>query len=122
LQVPPEHVSVFSGSHVLQAPPPVPHVVVVAVLQTSPAQHPLGQVVASQTHAPPTHFDPGLHAGPVPQVHAPLQESEEVGSQVAHPPPAVPHEEVDGALQTLPAQHPVGHDVALHTHAPPTQA
>jgi hypothetical protein len=122
LQLPPEQVSLLVGSHALQAPPPVPQVVVEAGLQTSPAQQPLGHVVASQTQAPPTHFEPGLHDGPVPHAHAPaVHESATVESHVEHPAPPVP-QAVTELLQTLPAQHPVGQEAALQTHAPPTHA
>lgn len=100
----------------------MPQVVVEAALQVSPVQQPVGQVVALQTHAPPTHFDPGLQAGPVPQPHAPpAHVSATVASQVVQPPPPVP-QAVTELLQTFPAQQPDAHDVALQTQAPPTHA
>jgi hypothetical protein len=55
LQAPPEHVSVVVGSQALHDPPPVPQVVTDAVLHVLPAQQPLAQDVASQTHWPPLH-------------------------------------------------------------------
>jgi hypothetical protein len=111
------------GSHVPQAPPAVPQVVVEAALHTFPAQQPVGHEVALQTQTPATHSDPVPHAGPVPQPHVPpVQLSATAELHVVQPPPPVPHAVGRATLHTLPAQQPVGHDVALHTHAPPTQA
>jgi hypothetical protein len=120
LHAPPAQVSALAGSQTLQVPPAVPHVVMDAVLHTSPAQQPLGHVVESHTHAPEAHFEPGLQAGPVPHEHAPaVHVSATVESHVEQPAPPVPHA-VTELLHTLPAQHPVAHEAALHTHAPPT--
>ena len=59
--------------------------------QTLPAQHPEGQVVASQTHAPPVHRWPELHAGPAPQVQAPpVQAFDRLASQATHAAPPTP--------------------------------
>ena len=49
------HWSERSGLHVPQLSPPVPHFASVGALQVFPSQQPVGQDVASQTHAPPTH-------------------------------------------------------------------
>jgi hypothetical protein len=121
VQAPAAQPSAFSASHALQAAPDAPQVVVESVLQMLPEQQPLAHEVAPHTHAPPTHRCPAPHEGPVPQAHAPpLQVSALVASQVAQPPPAVPHALTVGAVHTLPAQQPLGHEVASHTHAPPT--
>lgn len=52
---PPVQPSVSAASHATQVPPSPPHSRnVVPVRQMAPLQQPVGQVVASQTHAPPT--------------------------------------------------------------------
>jgi hypothetical protein len=43
------------GSHTTQVAPPRPHVAVDGVVQTPFAQHPVGQLCALHTQAPPTH-------------------------------------------------------------------
>jgi hypothetical protein len=42
--------------------------------------------------------------------------------QVAHEPAPVPQAFVDCDSQAFPLQHPFGHEAALQTHVPPTQA
>jgi hypothetical protein len=51
-----------------------------------------------------------------------VQRSELDAEHVLQVPPAVPHADVDCGSHTLPLQQPVGHEEALHTQAPPTQA
>jgi len=51
----------------------------------------------------------------------PAQVSVVKGSHAMHAPPLMPHVDSDGAWQVDPEQHPLGHDVASHTHAPPAQ-
>lgn len=118
---PPAHAS--EPGHVVHAEPPAPH-----ALGAVPGKHvvPLQQPphdVPSHTHAPPTQCWPAPHASPLPQRHAPpLQVSARTGSHAAHDAPAVPHALVVGtALQLVPAQQPVGHEVASHTQRPPAQ-
>jgi hypothetical protein len=43
-----------------------------------------------------------------------------VAPQLVHAPPFVPQVEDEGALQVVPLQQPLGHDVELQTQAPPT--
>jgi hypothetical protein len=122
LQVPPEQVSVLVESHTLHDPPQVPHVAGEFALQTEPEQHPFAHEVASQTHAPLTHRCPLAHAAPPPQEQPPaVQPSATVVLQVVHPLPLAPQEVTPAVSQVVPLQQPVAHDVASHTHAPPTQ-
>ena len=60
----------------------------------------------------------------MPQTHRPLaeQESARTGSQATQVPPEVPQVAGVGDTQAPLLQQPFGHDVALHTHAPLTQA
>jgi hypothetical protein len=102
--------------------PPVPHVDVDGVWQMAPAQQPFGQEAALQTHCPWTQACPVPHAGPDPQVHAPLvQPFAVVVSHAAHAAPSLPHTAsvVAGVVQVVPAQQPPGHDAASQTQAPP---
>jgi hypothetical protein len=89
-------------SHAAHTEPPDPHVAVPAGMHVAPEQQPLGQLPALQPlHAPPA------------QVCAP---------QSWQAPPPLPQlvSAVPGR-QAPPAQQPFGHEVASHTHAPPTQ-
>jgi hypothetical protein len=110
--------------HGLQADPPLPHAALdVPARQVVPEQQPVEQDVPLQTHAPPTHAWPLPHGAFVPHLQAPPeQRSEFADAQVLHAPPPVPQADVDCGSHTLPLQQPVGHDVALHTQLPPTQA
>jgi hypothetical protein len=68
-------------------------------------------------HVPPWHVVvPLTHIAPPPQVHEPdVQPSASVGSHVVHVAAPVPHAvTVGGAVQTLPVQHPVPHEVESH--------
>jgi hypothetical protein len=122
LQVPPEHVSVLAALHTLHDPPPVPQVEVAFALQTLPEQQPFAQEVASQTHAPPTHRCPLVHAAPPPQEQPPaVQPSAMVVLQLEQPLPLAPQEVTPGASQVVPLQQPDPHDVASQTQPPLTQ-
>jgi hypothetical protein len=69
----------------------VPQVVVLEVWQLPVlSQQPLGQLVASQTHLPPTQRWPTAHSDPPPQVHVPLVQVSPVGAQVRQARPLVP--------------------------------
>jgi hypothetical protein len=82
----------------VQAAPPVPQCAVLEVSQPPASQQPFGQEVALQAQEPPTHANPVPHA-----------------VQAA---PPVPHSElVGGFTQVVPLQQPLGHEVALQTHA-----
>lgn len=111
--------------HDWQLLPPVPHAGPVAGdVQTLPVQHPLGQDVESQTQVPFEQRCPAPHAPPAPQRQAPAGEqlSEVEVSQATHVLPSVPQVVIDDVVHTLPAQHPVGHEVELQTQAPFTQS
>lgn len=85
-------------------------------------QQPDGHEVASQTHAPPTHRRPAAHATSVlPHTHAPEEQVSEAPVQAMHAAPPVPHADVALAVQTLPAQQPVGQVIWSHTQAPALQ-
>jgi hypothetical protein len=90
-------------------------------VQTPFEQQPPGHEAALHTQVPPTHCCPATHAGVRPQRHAPpAQVSAFEGSHVAQVLPPAPQLSADGVRQTLFLQQPVGHEVASHTHAPPT--
>jgi hypothetical protein len=108
----------------VHAAPAVPHSEAEGVVQTLPLQHPFAHDVALHSHLPPTHCCPAAHAGPVPQAHMPFEhESASCMLHAMHAAPPVPHAAtVGGLVHVLPEQQPVAHDVALHTHLPPTHA
>jgi len=114
----------FSDGQVEQLDPPEPQAMSEPPdMQAPPKQQPVGHDVPSQTHAPFTHRWPLAHAGPVPQVHVPLlAQVSVVPPQVLHDPPWLPQVVSVCASQMPPLQQPPGHDVALHVHAPLTQA
>lgn len=121
MHVPPWQESDVAGSHTRQTPPPVPQVARDWGLHVEPLQQPFGHEAASQVQAPPWHAWPVVHEGLPPHVHRPLvQASDCDGSQVMQPLPPIPQAFNEGAVHTLPLQHPFGHEVALHWHVPPT--
>jgi hypothetical protein len=67
---------------------------------------------------------PAGQAAALAQLQRPVAEqvSARTGSHATQVPPEVPQVEVVGGRQAPPLQHPFGHDVALHTHAPLTHA
>lgn len=67
---------------------------------------------------------PAAHAAADPQPHRPFAEqvSARTGSHATHVPPEVPQVAAAGSTHAPLLQQPFGHDVALHTHAPLTQA
>jgi hypothetical protein len=113
-----------SAGHVEQPEPPAPHMAV--VLPGShwlPLQQPVGHDVWLHTHAPPTHTCPAPHTAPVPHSQTPaLEQPFALDPHWTHPAPPVPHAPAEGVSHTLPLQHPVGHELALHTQAPATHA
>ena len=118
-----EQLSAVAGSQVTQVPPPVPQVPRPAVTQLPDAQHPLGQDWALHTQAPATHTVPAPQGGPLPQAQVPVvasQVSLVAGGQAPQAPPPVPQVAGAGTWQAPPAQHPLAHEVALHTQAPAT--
>lgn len=60
---------------------------------------------------------------PPPQLHSPALEhaSASVVSQLEHAEPSVPQLVRLAGRHVVPSQHPLGHDVASHTQAPPEQ-
>jgi hypothetical protein len=111
--------------HATHRAPPWPQLANVEAMQLPPAvavQQPFGQEAASQTQAPPTQRWPLAQTGPLPHLHAPPAQVSAPMPQLVQAPPPVPHALVEPTLQTLPLQQPVGHEVALQTHAPPTHA
>ena len=109
--------------HLTHPAPPVPHAAAEGVSHTRPLQQPVGQELALHTHAPPTHACPAVQAGPLPQEHVPsLHPSEPVALHAVQLAPLTPHAAFEGVVQVVPWQHPVGHDAASHTHAPPTHS
>lgn len=115
--------SVRVRSHAAQVFPGGAQVAVPSDAQFPPVVQQPGQDVASQTHAPPTHRFPAAQGPPVvPQTQLPVAEQvSELAGHAAQLAPAAPHAELLRAVQTLPAQQPVGQLVALHTHAVPLQ-
>ena len=100
--------------------PPVPHApAAVPIWQTLPAQQPLAQVVASQTHWPfAAQRCPATHAALGPHAHAPLRQLlASVASHAEHARPPPPHAvAVTGETHLFCAsQQPLGHVVVSHT-------
>jgi len=86
------------------------------------AQQPVGQLVASHTHAPPTHFWPVPQAAAPPHLQVPpLQLSARFASHALHTAPAAPQAAAVGVTQRPALQQPLAKLVASHPHAPPTQ-
>ena len=110
-----------------QVPPAVPHAASDGVVQTPPAQHPVGQVCALQTQAPPTQALPAAHGpGLAPQRQvpvAPSQRSAPAASQAMQAAPPVAQVASAGAWQapSVP-QQPAEQDSLLHPQTPPRQA
>jgi hypothetical protein len=116
-----EH-SLAVAVQVVQTPPFVPHDVTVCASHTPLWQQPPGHEVALQTHDPPWHACPCAHSLPPPHEQPPpVQPSERVASHDTHATPDLPQLESAWPVHVVPfSQHPLGHDVALHTQAPPT--
>jgi hypothetical protein len=116
--------SALVTSHEEHDAPLVPQAPIAAVMQTPAAeQQPVGQVVASQTQPVPTQRWPTAHAGP--ELHAqPLavQLLASSASHCAHAAPGAPQVVSVRAVQTFPAQQPLGHDAAVQAQIPPEQA
>jgi hypothetical protein len=87
-----------------------------------PEQHPFGHEVPSHTHAPPTQRWPTEQGAPPPHWQLPVAEHRSaVIPQLVHAPPFAPQLPTACALQVVPEQHPVGHDVPSHTQLPCAQ-
>jgi hypothetical protein len=99
-----EHESARRGSHATQAAPPAPQArAVVGLVQTLPLQQPPVHALAQSPQTPLLQSCPDVQA---------VQDE-----------PAMPHEVGLGLLLQLLllSQQPLAHEVASHTHAPPTQ-
>jgi hypothetical protein len=109
--------------HVAQAPPPLPHADSEGERHAPAEQHPPAQDTLSQVHRPATQCWPVAHSAPAPHAQVPVaaQLSAVSGSQVTQAAPPLPQVDGDGALQVVPAQHPLGHEPASHTQVPPAQ-
>lgn len=116
------HVSAFDVSHAVHVPPMVPQVARLAAWHWTPWQQPVGQLVASQTQAPPTQRWPAAHWALAPQRHWPLvHESARLATQAVHAPPLVPQAARSITRHWFPWQQPLGQVVSSHTHMPPEQ-
>ncbi len=115
--------SAIAGSQARHCAPGAAHSLAPIAVHTLPAQHPAGQVVASHTHAPSSHRCPVWHAAPPPQLHVPsgAHRSALAASHALHVAPGGAHVPAASAWHVAPSQQPLGHDVASHTHSPPTQ-
>jgi hypothetical protein len=110
-------------SQAMQLEPAIPQAATERVEQVAPLQQPPGHDVPSQTHRPLSQCWPPAHAADEPHAQLPslAQWSALDGSQGLQAPPLAPQLPSVGVLHTLPVQQPVAHEVASHTHAPPTQ-
>jgi hypothetical protein len=123
LHAPPEQRFARLGSQATHAPPPVPQALAWPMLQTLPLQQPLAHEVGLHTHAPATHCWPATHAGPPPQLQAPLvQPSASRMLQLKQAPPGVPQVEAESVMQLPLSQQPLGQLVRSQVHLPPTHS
>lgn len=117
-----EHVE----AQVEQAAPIRPHCAAVVPAWQRPmaSQQPDGQLVASQTHAPPEHRWPIWQAAPAPHAQAPEVQRSDLASHAAQLMPDAPHAVVDCAAaltQVLPEQQPVAQLAAVQVQVPLAQ-
>lgn len=111
-----EQLSAFPAAHAAQVSPGPAHADADSVWHTPPAQQPVLHDDESHTHVPPTHRVPAPQAAPAPQPHPPvvaLHWSASLPSHATHIEPFDPHVDAVGCVQTVPLQHPFGHEVAL---------
>jgi hypothetical protein len=122
-QVPPARHRSAVTPHALHAPPPVPQLAMEAAWQELPTQQLPAHETPSQTQLPCTQCCPGAQAAPAPHTQLPAAEqpSARMPAQAIHAPPPLPHADGDGAWHVLPAQQPLGHELASHTQWPPRQ-
>jgi hypothetical protein len=123
--VPLTQLLVRRGSQLKQVPPAVPQKLVLVPGWQAPlaSQQPLGQLVASQIHAPLLHLVPEGQDGEFPHMHCPLTQLSAPEPQLTQAPPALPQVVIDAGWQApLLSQQPLGQKVALHgrVHAPLT--
>jgi hypothetical protein len=115
-----EQLSATALSQATQVPPAAPQLETDRAAHVDPMQQSPGQDAASQMHWPPAHLCPATQAGPLPQAHSPCEEqlSARLLSQAVQAPPFLPHAATEGALHSLPAQHPSVHLAVQLLHAP----
>lgn len=121
VQAPPDEQPSPVAPHDWQLLPPVAHAGPVGgEVHTLPVQHPFGHDVASHTQLPFEHRCPAPHAAAAPHRQAPAGEqlSAVALSQATHWLPSMPQLPNPVVVHALLAQHPVGHEVELQTHAP----
>ena len=112
------------ASQATQLDPAMPQLAIERVEQIAPLQQPPGHDVPSQTHSP---LVAALAArarrasGRTRRSRRRRSDRPWPESQALQAAPLAPQLPSDGAVQTLPLQHPFGHDVASQAHAPPTQ-
>lgn len=114
-QAPPTHESA-PAPQVVQLAPLVPQAIRLDVWHAPLRQQPEGQLVASQTHWPPTQRWPAPHAAPAPHRHAPAVQRSAPAPQLAQVAPLIPQAAMLGLWQAPFEQHPEGQLVASHTH------
>jgi hypothetical protein len=102
------HVSARTVSHVMQAPPAVPHAARLCARHACPSQQPPGQLVASQTQLPATQRCPAAHAGALPQRHCPFAHWSAPAPHATQAWPAAPQVSSDGVWHAPAPQQPVG--------------
>jgi hypothetical protein len=116
-------VSATVVSQVRQIVPAAPQACTDAARHVVPLQHPVGQLVWSQTHRPLVQRWPGAQAGPMPQRQTPFPHESAPPVQARHALPPVPQAMSEEAWHTPLKQHPLGQFCALQpSQAPATQA
>jgi hypothetical protein len=128
LHAPFTHRSDVRDEHVVHAVPVLPHTGNAGVTQFAPFAHPVVQSVGSDWHTPPLQRSAvPPHGGFTPQTHASApvpQRSVFTASQATQARPPFLSMHVVGktsAWHALALQHPAGHDVVSHMHAPALQ-
>jgi hypothetical protein len=112
-----EQASDVDGSQATHVDPPVPHVDTDRSLHFDPLQQPLTHDWPSQTHWPPAHRCPLVHALEPPHEHWPVGEhpSARSGLHAVHAWPPVPHVASEGVSHVVPLQQPDGQAHVPHT-------
>lgn len=111
--------------HCWQLIPAVPHWPALSPGWQTPlaSQQPVGQLVASHTHAPLTQWSPAPQAAVPPQRHAPSRQLFAcTGSQVPHASPAAAQVETEKATQVSPRQQPFRQLDGVHWQRPPVHS
>jgi len=88
-------------------------------VQTLPLQQPVGQLLASQMHSPPSHSLPAGQLAPAPQVHVPASQPSPTPAQLAQAWPAGPHALTDSAMQAPASLQQPAQLLGSQTQLPP---